>query len=244
MRQVKQQREIDTAIWRAQKVIDQLLPADGPLRVLDAGCGIRGNINFDKRAHVVGIDVSQISLREARHVDEKILGDIQTYPLHSRSYNAIVCWDVLEHLPSPQQALERFADALLPGGVLVLALPNVLSLKGLVTKLTPQVFHVWIYRHLLGYRNAGVEGAPPFRVFMRLSITVHALLRFAAAHGLAVEHIELYETLMLRDLLKWRSARLAWALLGLVVQAISLGCVDPNRSDVVVVFRRVGEVVP
>lgn len=39
-------------------------------------------------------------------------------------YDAITLWHVFEHLPNPEQHLNRFYEALSPGGILVLALPN------------------------------------------------------------------------------------------------------------------------
>src|SRR5439155_1728066 len=91
-------------------------------------------------------------------VDEKILGDIQTYPLPN-DLDAVVCWDVLEHLPEPDRALRNFFQAVKPGGVIVVKSPNTRSLKALVTKLTPLRFHTWYYRRLLrllaGHRPDG-----------------------------------------------------------------------------------------
>jgi hypothetical protein len=47
---------------------------------------------------------------------------------------------VIEHLPEPTKALDRLIAALNLGGGLVLAFPNLWSLKGLVTKFTPSSF--------------------------------------------------------------------------------------------------------
>lgn len=43
---------------------------------------------------------------------------------NAESYNAIVLWHVLEHLPNPWTTLETFVEKLLPGGILVIASPN------------------------------------------------------------------------------------------------------------------------
>ena len=48
-----------------------------------------------------------------------------------------------------------------PGGRAVLALPNILSLKGLVTRFTPWWFHVWVYRRVLGDASVGTDGIRP-----------------------------------------------------------------------------------
>ena len=40
------------------------------------------------------------------------------------SYDVITLWHVFEHLPNPEEQLKMFYNALVPGGLLVLALPN------------------------------------------------------------------------------------------------------------------------
>lgn len=162
------------------------------MRILDAGCGRdRVYVDFPADAFVTGIDVDADALALNPDLDEKIVGDIQTYPLEPSGYDAIVCWDVLEHLPSPQAALERMTRALKPGGTLILGLPNVVSPKGLATKLTPHSFHVWFYRHVFEDENAGTPGYGPYKTYLRWSLRPAALRRFAAEQGLTVTRFEL-----------------------------------------------------
>jgi SAM-dependent methyltransferase len=47
-------------------------------------------------------------------------------------FGAIVFWHSLEHLPAPSRALRRAAELLLPGGVMVIAVPNAGSLQAKV----------------------------------------------------------------------------------------------------------------
>jgi SAM-dependent methyltransferase len=155
----------------------------GQLRVLDAGCGRQFFVDYpglglrEGKAYVVGIDVSQAALDRNEQVDEKILGDIQRYPLEPSSFDAVVCQDVLEHLPEPIKALENMTRALRPGGELFLSWSNPASLKGLVTKFTPLRFHVLAYRRFFGHSYAGQPGYPPFKTYLRWSIRPKALHR-------------------------------------------------------------------
>jgi len=55
-------------------------------------------------------------LRRNAHLDEKILGDIQTYRWPVPRFDAVVCGDVPEHLPRPTAALDNLFDAVKPGG--------------------------------------------------------------------------------------------------------------------------------
>jgi SAM-dependent methyltransferase len=50
-------------------------------------------------------------------------------PLPAGPFAAVVLWHVLEHLPEPVTTLRALADRLVPGGLLVLALPNAASLQ-------------------------------------------------------------------------------------------------------------------
>ena len=95
----------------------------------------------------------------------------------------IVCWNVFKHLPHPERALGLFCDPTRPGGLIVFVFPNPLSVKGLVTKVTPFWVHVWVTRHLIGRKLAGTEGHPPYPTFMRWSAAPGALIRSAAKQG-------------------------------------------------------------
>lgn len=165
-----------------------------PLRVLEAGCGsLPMMLDLGEQAHIVGIDISEEQLRRNEIVDDKILGDLQTHRFAPGEFDLVLCWDVLEHLPHPELALENFRSATRPGGLIVLKLPNVMSAKGLVTKFTPHRFHVWVYRRLLGYPNAGRPGFTPFQTFLRWSIAPHRLVAYARRHQLDVAYFATYE---------------------------------------------------
>src|SRR4051812_43178143 len=102
-----------------QRHLTALLPADGSMTVLEAGCGSYSHVAAGPEAYVVGIDISADQLEQNTHVHEKVLGDIQTHDLGDARFDMIVSWDVLEHLAAPNSALERFARALRPGGLIV-----------------------------------------------------------------------------------------------------------------------------
>jgi hypothetical protein len=151
----------------------------------------------------------------------------------------IICCDVLEHLPRPELALRSLFEALDDDGIVVLELPNVLSLKGLVTKLTPHRFHVWVLRTFLNYQNAGKPGFAPFPTFLRSSIAPRRLLEFCVAHGMKPAHVDVYEGPAITQL-RQRSP-MAFRLYTLAVRtlnAIALGRHDFGLSDVSVVLRR------
>ena len=170
-----------------QATVDRLLAGKEPLRVLEAGCGSVRNVRFPGSAQIVGIDISQRQLDQNKSVDEKILGDVQTHELPAESFDAVVCWNVLEHLEDPDAAVRRFSVALRPGGVLILACPHPHSFKGLGARLTPHWLHVWFYRHVLGVAGAGTDDPRPFPTVMSPRIAPAAICGLAASCGLTTE---------------------------------------------------------
>lgn len=119
------------------ETIDAILNGRRHIRVLEAGCGSASHIHFNAKVHAVGIDLSAEELEKNTAVQEKILGDLQDYPLPEASFDVVVCWMVLEHLLLPRAALANMFRATKPGGIVVLGIPNVASIKGMITKFTP-----------------------------------------------------------------------------------------------------------
>ncbi len=106
------------------------------LKLLKAGCGSATHFKIAGIVKSVGIDISQQQLDRNPVIQEKILGDIQTHPLPADEFDVIICWDVLEHLPRPQEALANMCKAVRPGGLILMGFPHAASFKGIVTKST------------------------------------------------------------------------------------------------------------
>jgi SAM-dependent methyltransferase len=74
----------------------------------------------------VGVEPSEFASGYAR---EELGLDVRTdnlftAPLPRESFDAVVLGDVIEHLTRPEEALDRVASLLAPGGVLWLAVPD------------------------------------------------------------------------------------------------------------------------
>jgi SAM-dependent methyltransferase len=211
---------------RIREEVAALAPPD-PV-VLDAGCGGWTPVPAGR---LVGIDISPASLRRHPGLDEAIVGDIQSHPLPPGAFDVVVCWNVLEHLPRPGDALANLARAVKPGGALVVGVPNVYSPKGLLAKLTPHAFHVWVYRRLLREKTAGLPGHRPFRTHLRLAISPRALSSSASRLGLRLRWDACYEADSPRYVRQMNLlTRLGWRLLELVWPG------DPKLTDYAAVF--------
>jgi SAM-dependent methyltransferase len=222
---------------RVQRAVDRLLAGKDRPRVLEAGCGSQSRVQLPARRTLVGIDIEQRQLDRNTALDEKILGDLQSFATPVQGFDLILCWDVIEHLPEPMKALERLTAALNPGGSLVLAFPNLWSLKGLVTKFTPYAVHAFFYRFVVGDKRRHDEW-DQFPTFLRASIAPRRLRAWAAQHGFEVVYDEVYEGPVqagLRSRSRWLD--LGFAALGLVSRVLSLGQLDLGLSDCILVLR-------
>jgi len=228
-------------------VIDHLRatrPERTPARVLDAGAGRRLPFPLPYPAHVVGLDVSEAGLAENDDLDERIVGDVETYPLPADEFDLVVCWNVLEHVRRPLAAVRNLAIALRPGGLLVVGVPNLTAPKTIVTKLTPHAFHVWVYRSVLGNPRAGLPGHAPFPTHLRTALLPARFRRALRRLGLSVQAELRYPSGMVPAVVDrrptfrrlWRMAEAPWRLAG----------ADPSLSDIVWIVRKpaAGSVLP
>jgi ubiquinone/menaquinone biosynthesis C-methylase UbiE len=207
----------DFAQWRAQRLYQeqhqhealQLLRAGLPpdatldgLRLLDLGCGMGG---FAVAAALAGAQVTALdynpayaaitTLRAARHSLRLPVAVAagETLPLPGAAFDAITCWDVLEHVQSPDALLRESARVLRPGGTLLLTVINRYAFRD------PH-YHLplinWLPRPLAEalIAAAGRRKGGAFRDRQRLSemhyYTWGALARLARRHGFALADLD------------------------------------------------------
>lgn len=216
-----------------QATLDGWLARRGALRrVLDAGCGHQMYLRMPHAAEVVGIDIDAAQLDGNASIDEKILGDVQTYPLPPASFDLVICYEVMEHLKRPDLALENLFRATSPGGLMVLGGPNLFSLKGLATRFTPH----WVHR--LYYRMGG-SGLEPFRTYMRQAATPRKLTEWARDRGLPSEYAVVFESpLQVRGRERIHLTGRWWHALERVARAVTAGRVDLAATDFMLVFSK------
>jgi SAM-dependent methyltransferase len=222
-----------------QRLVDQMASSGRVLRVLEAGAGSRSHVRLSGNTQLVGIDISAEQLANNSELHQRIVGDIETFPLEPCSFDIIFCWDVLEHLEHPEKALQNFLQAVREDGIIVLGAPVVTSLKGMVTKYTPLWFHVMVFRYVVGNKNAGTKGYGPFPTFLRYSMSPRAIQRFASDNHLSVEYADVYEAMMqVRWKKKYPVVGLAFRIIGILCKVFTLGKIDPNVTDFTIVLRK------
>ena len=101
-------------------------------RVLDAGAGEQQFKRFCTHLNYVALDFGQydgkgdgagLQTGVWEQNDLDIICDICAVPEPDESFDAIMCVEVLEHLPDPLAAIREFARLLRPGGQLILTAP-------------------------------------------------------------------------------------------------------------------------
>lgn len=117
-----------------------LLPAMKPGSVLDVGAGI-GQFLHLARPHfssVHGTEVSESAIEIARRKYRLNLrqGEIQIVDFGGRQFDNVTLFHVLEHVPNPRLVVQRCAELLATGGIMVIAVPNdILSLRSRLRRL-------------------------------------------------------------------------------------------------------------
>lgn len=156
-------------------------------RVLDAGSS--GGTWVLKRyaaemGLVVGVDVALPQGLDDAHWAEPVVGDLATLPFAGASFDAILCYNVIEHLADPAAAFAEFSRLLRPGGALIFKTPALWSPVIVFSHLLPHS------AHRLFKSPLGVEAEDVFPTHYRCN-TRAKLQRALSAAGL---HRELLTT--------------------------------------------------
>lgn len=108
-------------------------------RILDAGAGSQQFRSSCSHMDYVAQDFAKYSTDETqtlareggiggvsgyKYGETDIVSDICSIPCPSSSFDAILCTEVLEHVPYPSDALKELSRLLKPGGKLILTVPS------------------------------------------------------------------------------------------------------------------------
>jgi 2-polyprenyl-3-methyl-5-hydroxy-6-metoxy-1,4-benzoquinol methylase len=119
-----------------ERLIEEITDHIAPLirehaRVVDVGCGVGDLLvalqNRRPSIKTSGCDFSEKAVAGAK---ERLPGGefvrhvIADLPYASQSFDAVLCTDTLEHLEQPKRAVEELARICVPGGVVVIVVPD------------------------------------------------------------------------------------------------------------------------
>ena len=134
--------------------------------------------------------------------------------------------------------LKTLKKSLKDNGIIVLAAPNLLSVKGLLTKYTPHWFHVWVYKNIFKYENAGKEGCLPFRTFLKSSITPASIKQFSEINNLSIEYYDIYESQKQKDIRKNKAINIIFNMLFFLIKIFSFNKIEPGLTEFIIVLKK------
>lgn len=101
-----------------------LIPDHVHGRVLDAGAG---KLSYRHLAKPLASEYRSLDFKQT-HPELDYVGDIQNMPLPSQSFDTVLSFEVIEHVPDPRKALAEIYRILKPGGKLVMSVPHLMYL--------------------------------------------------------------------------------------------------------------------
>jgi SAM-dependent methyltransferase len=128
-RLVQQAAESSPGRWRRYAQILGRYKQEGTL--LDLGCSSGAFLESLKggpwRLYGVELSTDAAEKARARTGAEIFAGDVANAPFRPNTFDAITCFDVLEHMHHPREVLVKVREWLKPGGVFCTFLPNIES---------------------------------------------------------------------------------------------------------------------
>jgi SAM-dependent methyltransferase len=159
--------------WKARKAA--LAPYKQSGALLDLGCSsgsfLESLKDGDWKLYGVEMSAEGAKTAERRSNAQVFVGDILDAPFPRESFDAITCFDVLEHVYEPRQVMARVGEWLKPGGIFYVLVPNVDSAEA---RVFGSYWHgLELPRHLFHYSPASLKFLAQSAGLQEVSIETH-----------------------------------------------------------------------
>jgi len=223
-----------------EKHVRDLFDGTSELEILEAGCGRSWPLNLNGiKYKITGVDIDQRALEsrvnDARDLDEAILADLRYLDLGSRRFDVIYNSFVLEHVENARLVLENLHYWLKPGGLLILKVPDLNTVFGFVTRMTPFWFHVAYYKYILGRKNAGKPGFGPYPTHYDQIVSRDGIREFCKSHHLEVKEEYGLCTYQVEKGIRTQLVRIV----AISVSVISLGRLPWKHNNLTYVLKKI-----
>lgn len=181
-----------------------------PGRMLELGCGrgelLKGALN--RRWSAYGVEMTEDYIRVARSHGVKVeCSSIEDCKSLEQTYDVVLLAAILEHLYDPMETLRRIKNALRPGGLLFIDVPNEESLTMRIGNL---------YMRARG-RNWAINLSPTFSPFHVVGFSPTSLRNTLASIGFDIHTL---------DVPKWNNALPQGTTIGQRIERLGLGIVQ------------------
>jgi SAM-dependent methyltransferase len=112
--------------WEFEQAIKDL---EGCARILEVGCGpglfIEKAIRRLPHSDIMGIELSESAVQKAKANKLAVESlDLHTLRAQGKCFDAVCCFQVMEHVNHPHRFLTEMVQLLRPGGRMILTVPN------------------------------------------------------------------------------------------------------------------------
>lgn len=203
---------INNENFRENWLKEQLLSIPENSRILDAGAGTQQHRKYCKHLKYISQDFGEYdgsgnnSALQTGNFDYgklDIISDIGSIPEPDSSFDAIMCIEVLEHLPDPIQAIKEFSRLLKPNGHLIITAPFCS-----LTHFAPYHFNTgfnkyWYEEHLTNHNLKIVEIKKNGNFFEYLAQEIHRIPNVAKHYTKSKPNwLELFSIFLLQRMLE------------------------------------------
>ncbi len=119
--------------WWKRKIASHVMELAGMGNpIVDVGCGSSPILGMMRGKDKTGVDLDNLKINYMRELDKGstyVIGDINKLDLPDSHFTTVICIEILEHLPNPNQAIKELARICKPGGRVIIAAPDFSTIR-------------------------------------------------------------------------------------------------------------------
>jgi ubiquinone/menaquinone biosynthesis C-methylase UbiE len=110
--------------FRERKIVKLIKEYGRESITLDCGCGTGLITRHIRTPLTIGLDINLKKAKIHAPNAELVMADVEALPLRPNSVDTIVCTEVLEHIPSPEIAIQEIVSVLKRVGMFIGSVPS------------------------------------------------------------------------------------------------------------------------